>query len=105
MLNVGVESEFEGVYNDHWESLCISRVQVGRWFFGLLPRYENWEVQSFPDSFNFVRVHGQRKYFDDSAAWRICFRGIPGPRDPCGHMSANDRRVKVTKILRCEPVR
>ena len=83
------EAEFTGIFVDHWEAAGIE-VEVGRRFFGLLPRREYWDAE-FPSEF-------ETPLYDIARRFRIRFTGTPSEHGRFGHMGMCCRTVRVREV-------
>jgi hypothetical protein len=93
------DQEYEGTLITHWEGGGFD-VVVGRRLFGLLRRWERWQLTSSPDVV-WPAAYYRRVNFGDTGIFRLRFRGRRGPRRRCGHMGECHREATVSKVLEC----
>jgi hypothetical protein len=98
-VSPSIESEFAGVYVEHWEVSRLS-IEVGRRLWGLLPKRERWQAHFPPD----FRVPEEDKQTESlrrrrSRFFRIRFIGVPSEVGRFGHKGFCHRKVDIKRVL------
>ncbi len=94
------QTEFDGVYVQHWEVARFAIV-TGRRFFGLFPRVVLLSPD-FPEGA--LEAHGIQPLTGrvEGGTYRMTLRGKLGPRGSYGHRGICSHELHVEEILSCE---
>jgi hypothetical protein len=96
------QAEFSGRYIAHWEISHV-HVEVGRWFFGLLPKCEQW-TPIFPSEFKLpTQELYKRNWLDHPGRlFFIRFIGVPSELGRFGHFGGCQRHVAIRQVIEIE---